>query len=68
MVEREGCPIKGDRCRVSVPMMPVRLGADTVSERSGGIWFGLHPAWLEFGERLTPLLAYDFAKRSMSKA
>ena len=47
-------------------MMPVRLGADTLSERSGGMSIGLHPVWLEFGGGLTSLLRYDFVKRCRS--
>jgi len=35
------------RCRVSVPMMPVRLRGDMLRERHVGIWNGLHPVWLE---------------------
>jgi hypothetical protein len=63
-----GVQSTGVRCRVSVPMMPVRLRGDMLCERSIGIWIGLHPAWLEFDDGLTPLLLHDFKKRSKSKA
>ena len=33
-VEREGCPINADRCRVLVPMMPMRPRWDTLEQRS----------------------------------
>lgn len=56
------------RCRVSVPMMPVRLRGDMLCGRLIGIWIGLHPAWLELDDGLTPLLLHDFKKRSKSKA
>lgn len=63
-----GVQSTGARCRVSVPMMPVRLRGDMLRERFIGIWIGLHPAWLELCDGLTPLLLHDFKKRSKSKA
>jgi hypothetical protein len=56
------------RCRVSVPMMPVRLRGDMLGDGAIGIWIGLHPAWRELCDGLTPLLLHDFKKRSKSKA
>jgi hypothetical protein len=55
------------RCRVLVPMMPVRLRGDRFLDLCG-ISIGLHPLWLELGDGLTPLLRYDLKKRSKSKA
>jgi hypothetical protein len=66
MWSERGVQSRGNRCRVSVPMMPVRPGGDTLRERVGGISIGLHPVWLEFGGGLTPLLRYDFVKRCRS--
>ena len=63
VMEREGCPINADRCRVLVPMMPMGARRNTLEQHSAGILVGLHPVWLEYGEGLTPLLLYDSVKR-----
>jgi hypothetical protein len=68
MAEREGCPINGVRCRVLVPTMPVESSSRQADKAFGGISVGLHPEWLELDEGLTPLLHYDFEKRSRSNA
>jgi hypothetical protein len=68
MVEREGCPIK----EKSLPGVGAHDAGTSWWRHAewalGGIGIGLHPVGLEFGGGLTPLLRYDFVKRSRSKA